>query len=106
MSDETKIEPALSAEEWATSRIPGGVAAGEWITPEQAPGYIALLNDALPDDDPRKITREKIDKLREMVSYAAGAYTFSAESEELKADEAMLAPFLDALASYLPPETT
>ena len=116
MTDTPKIAPALTALEWEEALAwPHGlldylVKPGDAIgygkdKPEDLRALIALANAALPDDDPRKITREKIATLREMVGYAAGAYTSSGESEDLKADEAFLSPFLDALESYLPPES-
>lgn len=51
-------------------------------------GLIAAANEALPDTDHRKITREKLRYVRQLM----GVH----EDEERE--------FLDALASYLPPE--
>lgn len=110
------IEPALTAEEWrdgefdshyvntptslqidhkgrvfATSDPDGDDRASVILNESHdfAALYklIALANAALPDGDPRKITREIVDQLRS----TRGEYLdFSA--------------FGDALASYLPPE--
>jgi hypothetical protein len=126
-----KMEPVLSAEEWARAKdedaltdVPvgehvvayvadgivriallekPGVATGALDQPARA---IALLNDALPDSDPRKVTREKIEAIR----LRAQRSDYVPESgEDLEAngqwplDNAVDA-FLDALESYLPPE--
>jgi hypothetical protein len=56
---------------------------------------IAALNDELPDDDRRKITREKIELLR-----GAVWLTEMDTAEQVAAN----VRFLDALESYLPPE--
>ena len=59
---------------------------------------IALANAALPDDEPRKITRETIVALDWVLEQAGctGDYTHSVADK--------LRPIRDALASYLPPE--
>lgn len=90
-----KIEPALSAQRWRDDVIPGGVAAPYWIFAEQAPEFIALLNHALPNDDPRKITRETLDELRSVVR---------THEHDRGGSVAAEIAFLDALESYLPPE--
>lgn len=93
-----KIKPALTAEEWERVRqTPGGAAdyddaVGD--SPETRAYLIALNNDALPDSDPRKITRADVDNLRGILSGDAWAVA--------KSDIRWLAA---ALESYLPPET-
>lgn len=136
MSDETKIEPALSAEGWAAPSIrifsdDEKLLAGEYDQPQHPaievtliggsvridcadPYYsrtvgqehlaplIAVLNAALPDSDPRKITREWIDTLRSAsVVFAVGGY-----GEVMQNDDrtALLHSIADALDSYLRPE--
>lgn len=98
------IEPALSAEEWADMRgylddyakrpdsssgLINEISYVGWVDQSRRiPFCIAALNAALPDSDPRKITREKVELLGEIV-------------KEYK----MLQPLADALRSYLPPLT-
>lgn len=100
-----KIEPALSAEEWAKAKADGigdtrnwthdkdgtvtfGVAAAfEPYREDFAGALIALLNNSLPASDPRKITREKL----RLIGRRMGLH----DDEEKE--------FLDALESYLPP---
>jgi hypothetical protein len=122
-----RIEPALTAEEWARigcapARVysdgygdPDVVvlfSSDGWVTAKsiRADAYrdgalnvkvadrpaavIALLNAALPDSDPRKITRERLARLH---------YFVENETTNDPGDDAL--QFLDALASYLPPET-
>lgn len=98
-----KIEPALSADEWAEVeelRDPLATACTILVDLIVAGGEnaaaIALGNHLLSDDDPRKITREKIALLRAIVEN--DAFT--------QGDQAPAGPemtFLDALESYLPP---
>jgi hypothetical protein len=121
-----QIEPALSAALWAhlakhkdnqsfaTIVLEGGYndelgAVGErdaepWgITQamdsddgKRDAAAIAALNAHLSDDDPRKITREKIDDFRDILrSYA---------EHESSGNESAAYAFLAALESYLPPE--
>jgi hypothetical protein len=121
-----KIAPALTAEEWADVqsyeigravfrgavyaspldagkrvRFGGGDHDGLIeVEHTEAPFVIALANAALPDGDPRKITRHTlwiIRALREDAYIDAqhpGALRFEAEVQRL----------LAALESYLPPE--
>ena len=102
--EKTEIQPALSAEEWAN---PAEVGYFDWdIGIVDVGGFetdrtrlpvqiIALANAALPDSDPRKVTREKIAAVREVLAglsidgpWACGEITEA---------------FLIALESYLPP---
>lgn len=118
---DTPIEPALSREEWAKrGRWPFSTEAGQlevtlsdWVydepggdeyevalshtcTPQDLPALIALANAALPDDDPRKITREMVGDLDSCASWAEG------EGQRDLADR--VRRFAAALESYLPPE--
>lgn len=106
-----KIEPALTPDEWRRgekrldqwSRIVGGddiVIEGpdpqEAVTlrkPNEIAALIALANAALPDNDPRKITREMITKLQMLLS------AFEADDHVHDWYPAVV----DALESYLPP---
>lgn len=67
----------------------------EW-GPRAIPALIALANAALPDDDLRKITRERVAELRSALG------CFQADRGRLP-DDAATERFLDALESYLPP---
>lgn len=61
---------------------------------------IALANAALPDSDPRKITRERVEDIRN----ALGAdETWTGTSEQTFA---RIQQFLNALEAYLPPTDT
>jgi hypothetical protein len=90
-----RIEPALTPEQWIEHREAlnddgyGYQAVPYWEGLAGQAGAIAVANDLLPDSDPRKITRERITLLRDP------AYR---ETEQMA--------FIDALASYLPPEGT
>lgn len=116
MADDTKIEPALSAEEWARAMSPGrpvfvgtpnaiSDAIGdrildnyghfEGLSDGDAPALIALANAALPDDDPRKITHQMIDDIRESMDYI-----------EVERHIETIGRIADALESYLPPRAT
>lgn len=98
-----KIEPALTAEEWTSPadaldgyfdlrdgvvdvRLGGAHGGGDLVGDTRK--LIAFANAALPDSDPRKITRERI------------ALLWSAASRAGESDVV----FIEALESYLPPE--
>ena len=106
-----KIEPALSAEGWEEFLA----WAGYWIADEvltqvwpftaspdndalrpsvAVPATIAVANQLLPDSDPRKITREKIQAILDVLGIVP--------SGPVKAG---VEAFAGALESYLPPET-
>lgn len=91
-----KIEPALSAEEWARKREDGLDLYDDFVSdrPGSGPRIIAAINDDLPDDDSRKITREWVIELRRV----AQAFPSLGELREIAA-------MADALESYLPPES-
>lgn len=112
MSDDTDttIPPVLSETAWRTLRarhvseydptsISSGVAAVQALTAREIPQVIAAANDRLPDDDQRKITREKVALMR----YAIGLAVGNMGGDEAP-DAVSATAFLDALASYLPPE--
>lgn len=91
------IPLALDAAEWAHAldeEVREGLAYEvTYLWGRSRPAAaIALANAALPDDDPRKITREDVDNLRGILSGDAWAVA--------KADIKRLA---DTLESYLPP---
>ena len=91
------IEPALSAEEWArlqTADYLGFLMETNDEILDRPAQAIAVANAALPDTDPRKITREMVATLRDVT--APG----SASGFETNAELTSLA---DALESYLPP---
>ncbi len=125
MSDDLK--PALSAEEWAkpgneygqrmfdigdnyvvltpddilvnsdgSASYPECQAVGR----ENIPPMIALLNYALPDDSPYKITRADVKELREIgEAYAAEHFSGHIENGE------SILRTVQKLAALLPPET-
>lgn len=112
---ESKIEPTLTAEEWAAGRVVWRDAEVEWRAgesfdisyriPDEVPTaqpddrssvaqMIAVANAALPDSDPRKITRKTVVMLRESSEDDHAAYV----------NFGKLRALADALESYLPPE--
>lgn len=98
MSQESKVPPALTAEEWEYALgQPHGLL--EYLM-RPAEAIIASANHALPDDDPRKITREWVEQLR--------AWAGVLENDRGDVAGADLRSIADALESYLPPakETT
>lgn len=97
-----RIVPALTPEEWANADPTslhgfddGGIYVnmGRTIDERDVSGrpaaLLALANAALPDDDPRKITREWLNSLRSLAA---------------DLPEPELADIANALESYLPPE--
>jgi hypothetical protein len=109
MSDETKIEPAMSEADWAYTleelaasppdangkRYLAGMYEYVGATPRDNAEFIAANNAALPDDDPRKITRERLNAIRVILWNWEG---------ERSGDAAPELRFMDSLESYLPPE--
>lgn len=101
MTKTPKIEPALTEKEWADAKKYGAdnfrVDAGplSWFEPSEV---IALANAALPDTDPRKITRFRVEALR-----AAALALDTAGVNVLHA--IVVQAMADVLSSYLPPET-
>jgi hypothetical protein len=125
MSDETEVEPVLSADEWASHGVvrevegdSGGVARMEVsispldphairvydgtadavdIPPTALAATIALSNDALPDGHPQKITHAVVQTVREAAHAIRAEY--GSDDEQARAVDAVA----DALASLLPP---
>ena len=111
-----KIEPALTPKAWASidrgDDLPYGYGSSvlddlSVLDEEDIRAAIAYLNDRLPDADPRKITRQKIDALRRMIAQS----DYIPESDEGISDAdgqwptiSLAESFADALESYLPPE--
>lgn len=124
-----KIEPALSETEWAERGDPvvsGYIDWGMQVVDVRSgcgyggnkeqerrfiPGLIALANAALPDSDPRKITREKITALRSAAHFLENAdgrlaVAWSADDNPWHKLAAELRATADALESYLRQEGT
>lgn len=95
MTDRT--EPALTPEQWQWARDGALDVCSLYYTKGTAGAVIAIVNDELPDTDPRKITRAKVELLRDAILdwNPIGYPPFTKGS--LKA-------FCAALESYLPPE--
>lgn len=96
----------MTAERWARALThPRGIAA--YLNADgELPEVIALANAALPDGDPRKITREWIATLRQphaddCMMWALSDYA-GAQQCNCGGDEKLYA-IADVLASYLPP---
>jgi len=100
MSETRKIEPALSEQEWAAVLETIEIKRERQLAPsaDQCAHDIAVANAALPDSDPRKITRATIEDIR------SAAEQIQLDPEEYYRGRRLLS-FADALASYLPPET-
>lgn len=119
------IEPALSPDEWEN---PADVGYFDWdsgivdvsadaFRPAKLPAkLIALANAALPDSDPRKITRETVRRLSALAGHLENVNDMSQEigdgyapdvwqSAEMEQGITLLRAIADALESYLPPET-
>jgi hypothetical protein len=102
-----KIEPALTAEQWARLHdihgIPVEIAAVLAVENNDWHGGMALCNHALPDDDPRKLTVEDVGIIRSF------QYDFGPMDEDSvrigKADIERLQLVADKLAALLPPPT-
>jgi hypothetical protein len=117
------ITPALTAEEWAAWKEGRGAGEtlflvnvnsgpddpvwGQSFSAHPPAALIALANAALPDDDPRKITREKLVALRDCLAMAGLANDDRCVSDKEFADarryDALATTLTDALESYLPP---
>lgn len=92
------IQPALTAEEWERKQRQ---LAGRWmggITPETNTAKfreIALLNSELPDDDPRRITREDVEAVQFASEHLIGFNDYVPTA---------LSTLAAKLAALLPPE--
>src|SRR5690349_10334096 len=111
MPHETKaIEPALTPEEWkhdervaAFAREPGSrLLMGDRDDDRSCHRLMALANAALPDDDPRKITRDDIVLL---LNLSRGIATFYNQGDERNmAVRDQTRALAAKLAAFLPPE--
>lgn len=102
MSD--RIEPAQTPEQWAyfrRERSWGGAFYDEYVGSDAAScaENIALNNDALPDDDQRKIIPFHVALLR---TVAAERDAGAPNGDDERAEE--LRHLANLLESYLPPE--
>lgn len=125
--NDSKIEPALTEKQWGPMppRI-GTFVLGEpddrfgaqvsispseitiqddWGESADAPpaAVIALANHALPDDDPRKITREWVEALRAEAKRGQYAERVGDNAGFSAIDPALASQIANALESYLPP---
>ena len=101
-----KIEPAMTQAQW--EHMKREHSAGIALLPgagnaQQCASMIAAYNDALPDSDPRKITRDDIEALRRICRSAV--YQFQKSTGAVLPDGKVVERIADALESYLPPET-
>lgn len=115
-----KIPPALTPEEWQRIRKDGieeaiwnlGRSSGFFeilgLNSEDRPAAISVLNDILPDSDPRKITREKVQAMRECIEQARAYEVDIADSMDSPprqdAPYRLMELMAESLESYLPPE--
>lgn len=111
-----RIEPAIPAEHWRNlaalgERGPRLALWDEFTTSERKPdmpAVIALANAALPDDDPRKITREWVTLLRFVADCSERDSIALYNEREADKDGsqaiASLRAMAAALESYLRPE--
>jgi len=81
------IPPALTPKEWEAAKTACFVRTGTLAS------VIAIANDELPDDDPRKITWAMYDALCDV----KGSSESDVEASEI------VDQLIDVLASYLPP---
>lgn len=98
-----RIEPALSGEQWSEWRRALEQAGGDVLytvyndtvgeDAAECAQIIAYNNDALPDDDPRKITRALVERMRREAYNVPDGYS----------PHLWLADIADALESYLQP---
>lgn len=101
-----RIEPALTATQWASVYAVkrAGILQDTLLTLDTADlglaGLIAAANAALPDSDPRKITRAMVEEIRE----AAASHAAYDSLPQFAALAARVQRIADALSSYLPPE--
>lgn len=96
-----KIEPALTPEQWASlqgNEFARYDMAKRFATGTEGTtvGLIALLNAALPDSDPRKITRAHVDFLRSCAIDADASDNRGWDAEPLR-------EIANLLEAYLPP---
>lgn len=93
-----RLAPALTPEGWADAAKYGvDILRAECgpIGYVKAAEVLALANHALPDSDPRKITRGVVEMMLRAAWDVPDGYSVNVS----------LANFADALQSYLPPDT-
>jgi hypothetical protein len=136
-----KLESVLSAEQWRTLASHAGIRIEELSRPRSlsyshdldddgrgvavgdeqgAHGLfrassvrqlIAVANSALPDSDPRKITRERVQRVRDFLKTSAEGQSADISianerpwAKQFRDDMDFARTLLDALESYLPPD--
>lgn len=123
MTDTETIQPALTPDEWDSLSFwepsgsdcsdvfeidQGTIVAGhtsrhEYYEFRRFTAIMALANAALPDDDPRKITRERVEALRIAMEYWQPRDGDGVAWDEYRAVHATLRDLHSALAALLPP---
>jgi hypothetical protein len=101
----TDIKPALTAEEWAERRTSGCVQATPDVAGPPADHWhriLAITNDILPDDDPRKIVRADV-AICERVLWEWAAH-YATSRDDIDAQYAALHSLIAKLNALLPPE--
>jgi membrane protein required for beta-lactamase induction len=108
-----RIEPALSEAAWRywladpdyiRSSIAIGCDAISYDLRQEPARLLALANAALPDSDPRKITRTWVTELRGLAVALEKIARHAGASDEMHAVAERIRDRADALASYLPLE--
>jgi hypothetical protein len=107
-----RIEPALTAEEWASIQAGNGIPYMtrcsvvddlRGLDDGDMPAAIAYANHLLPDSDPRKITRRWVERLERYAQELSDEADQSEDEETIEWAEAV-SQMAEALDSYLPPE--
>jgi hypothetical protein len=114
----TEIRPALAPEEWARRRSgPISVhhmADGDALvithgkdtsirSTEELCALMALANDALPDGEPRKITRAWVTRIQTMSDLIADLAQRAPSSEFLRHEAHLWSEMAQGLEALLPP---
>lgn len=117
MASETTIGPALTADEWVRADQHARDAANypaadnrrvmadlAWVG-GRVDAVMALANAALPDGDPRKLTRETVRAMRAAAKVVAGQASGMAGASRAAYDGIArdLEAAADAIAALLPP---
>jgi hypothetical protein len=114
---EIDIPPALTPNEWANITKLTADALRRYVDLSQEVGRphaaIAILNDELHDEDPRKLAREHVALLRSVAEHFAttipelrsgASDTTVAEVAALSEQYSQLLELADVIESYLPPD--